>query len=397
VTERRLRTAGPGDTAVPFRRTPDERFGHERRTGNLENADSTCILTVLRKVRDRAASASRRKYMNEIRLTGTREELGRAYGRILVERELNSWWRKPNEREQAFTRACEEVISEHAPGYLDELRALAEATHTDHDVALFNMIVIYLAEKTGCNVVAISGTQTKSGRTVFARNHDWEDEDIEYVTCFRTALKDGLRHIAFGFADPGRYDGLNEAGLAIGGSSIPFYTGKPQPGLRMNAVTRWVLDTCPDVTSAVEFMKQVPHMEACAYLLADRSGLVARVEVAPEEGVDVTITDDGMLATVNMFQSEAMSPHDRVPDGDDWVYVFKQRIEAWYEANRGTIDLGTAIAFASDHDAGICNHGEPNVRCGTIYSWVGELGTDELHLAHGRPCENEYRRYELRG
>jgi len=334
--------------------------------------------------------------MNEIQLVGTHEELGSAYGKILVERKLNSWWRRPNKRERAFTKACEEAIVEHAPGYAAELRALAAATHADYDVALFNTIVIYLAENTACNVVAVSAKQTASGRTVFARNHDWEEEDIEYVTCFRTSPADGIRHIAFGFADPGRYDGLNETGLAIGGSSIPFYTGKPQPGLRMNVITRCVLDTCPDVMAAVGFLKRIPHMEAVAYLLADRSGLVARVEAAPE-GVEATITDNGMLATVNMFQSEAMAPYDRVPDEDDWVVDFQRCIHAWYQQNRGMIDLEAVIAFASDHDTGICNHGEPNVRCGTIYSWVGELGTGELHLAHGRPCRNEYRRFNLEG
>jgi hypothetical protein len=149
------------------------------------------------------------------------------------------------------------------------------------------------------------------------------------------------------------------------------------------------------VMSAVEFMKRVPHMEPNAWLLADRSGLVARVEVTPEGKDDVTTADGGMLATVNMFQSEAMSPYDRISDAEGWVCEFKRRIEAWYEANRGTIDLETAIGFASDHDAGICNHGEPNVRCGTIYSWVGELGTDEIHVSHGRPCENEYQLYML--
>jgi isopenicillin-N N-acyltransferase-like protein len=332
--------------------------------------------------------------MHEIQLAGTHEELGSAYGEYVAERQLHSWWRKPNERELAFTKVCEQAIAEHALGYLDELRALAEVTKTDYDMALFNMVVIYLAENPACNVVAVSGKQTASGRTIFVRNHDWEDEDIEYVTCFRTSPANGIRSIGFGFADPGRYDGMNEAGLAIGGSSIPFYLGKQEPGFRMNVVTRCVLDTCPDVMSAVEFMKRIPHMEGCAYLLADKSGLVARVEVAPE-GVEATITDDGMLATVNMFQSEAMSPCDQLSERGAWVPEFKRRIEVWYEANRGTIDLDEAIRFASDHDAGICNHGEPNVRCPTIYSWVSELGTGELHLAHGRPCENEYQLYKL--
>ena len=332
--------------------------------------------------------------MRQVEIAGTREELGLAYGEIVVERDLNSWWRKPSPVQLTFVKACERAVAEHAPGYLDELRALAKATHTDYDMVLFNVMVVYLAEQPACNVVAVSGTQTATGKTVFARNHDWEDEDLEYVTCFRTAPADGLRSIGFGFADPGRYDGLNEAGLAIGGSSIPFYLGKQRPGFRMNVVTRCILDSCPDVMSAVGFMKRIPHMEACAYLLADKNGLVARVEVAPE-GVDVAASDDGMLATVNMLQSEAMSPLNRVPDAANWVYGFQKRINAWYEANRGTIDLEKTIAFSSNHDAGICNHGEPNVWCGTIYSWVGELGTGELHLAHGRPCENKHQLYKL--
>ena len=332
--------------------------------------------------------------MHEIQLAGTREELGRAYGEIVAERKLNTWWMEPSGQKLAFVKACEETIAEHAPGYLDEFRALADATRSDYYLVLSNMIATLIGDAPSCNVVAVSGSQTASGRTIFARNHDWMDEDIEYVTCFRTALKDGLRHIAFGFADPGRYDGVNEAGLAMGGSWI-FYTGKPRPGLRMNVVTRWILDTCPDVKSAVEFMRRVPHLEGVAYLLADKSGHVARVEVCPE-GVDVAETEQGMLATVNMFQSEAMSDYDRVPDGRDLIRESKSRIEAWYEENRGAIDLDKAIRFASDHDAGICDHGEySDEPYGTIYSWVGELGADEIHLAHGRPCENPYLAFQL--
>jgi len=339
--------------------------------------------------------AYRRFDMNEIQLAGTHEELGRAYGEYVVERKLNFWWQEPNQAKLEFVKACEEAIAEHAPGFLDELRAMADANDADYDVVLSNMIVSDWLEFPACNVLAVSGSKTASGRTIFVRNHDWLDEDIEYVTCFRTALKDGLRHIAYGFADPGRYDGVNEEGLAIGGSSIPFYTGKLKPGLRSSVVSRWILDTCPDVPSAIEFMKRVPHMEADSKLLADKSGLIARVEVTPKGDVEVATTNDGMLATVNRFQSEALSPFDQITEKEAWVPEFKRRIEAWYEANRGTIDLDKAMAFGSDHDAGICNHGEPNVRYGTIYSWAGELGTDELHLALGRPCKNEYRRFTL--
>jgi len=32
---------------------------------------------------------------------------------------------------------------------------------------------------------------------------------------------------------------------------------------------------------------------------------------------------------------------------------------------------------------------------GTIYSWVAELGTGEVHVAHGRLCEDEFEVVEL--
>ena len=210
--------------------------------------------------------------MRQVEIAGTREELGRAYGEIVAEQKLNTWWQEPSAKKLEFVKACEEAVAKHAPGYLDELRALAEVNDTDYYVVLANMIVADWLEFPECNVVGVSGSQTAGGRTIFIRSHDWADEDIEYVTCFRTALTGGLRHIAFGFADPGRYDGFNEAGLAIGGSSIPYYKGGLKAGLRGHIVNRWILDTCPDVPSAIEFLKRIPHMEADAKLVADKSG-----------------------------------------------------------------------------------------------------------------------------
>jgi hypothetical protein len=32
---------------------------------------------------------------------------------------------------------------------------------------------------------------------------------------------------------------------------------------------------------------------------------------------------------------------------------------------------------------------------GIIYSWVAELGTGKVHVAHGKPCENEYKVVEI--
>ena len=60
------------------------------------------------------------------------------------------------------------------------------------------------------------------------------------------------------------------------------------------------------------------------------------------------------------------------------------------------IDLDTAKRLCSDHEIGLCDHGETRSEpFGTIYSWVAELGAGENRVAHRRPCENEYKVIEL--
>jgi predicted choloylglycine hydrolase len=309
------------------------------------------------------------------------------------EKKLNWWWTQPTEAKLALVKECERQIAVHAPGFLEEVRGIADACQSDYDLVLSNMTVTYF-EQSACNVVAVAGTQCRNGRTIFARNHDWLDEDQKWVTCFRTSPKNGLQNIGFGFADPGRYDGVNEAGLAIGSAWI-YYRHKPQPGLRMNVVTRWVLDTFSDTPSAVEYLKRIPHHEGISYLVADKEGCIARVEAAPE-GVDVALAKDGMLAAVNLFQSQQMARFERAPGQENIVYRHSKRIPAWYDAHKGRIDLDAAKRLCSDHEIGLCDHGEGRSEpFGTIYSWVAELGTGKIHVAHGRPCQSEYKVIEL--
>jgi predicted choloylglycine hydrolase len=331
--------------------------------------------------------------MLQVQIAGSHYELGLKYGRIVAENKLNWWWTQPGEAKLALVKACEREIAVHAPGFLEEIRGVADACQTDYNLVLSNMTVTYYGEA-ACNVVAVAGTQCRNGRTIFARNHDFDYADREWVTCFRTSPQNGLRSIGFGFADPGRYDGVNEAGLAMAGAAI-WYRHKPQPGLRMNVVTRWVLDTFSDTPGAVDYLKRIPHHEGISYLVADKTGCIARVEAAPE-GVDVAFTKDGMLAAINLFQSEGMHHLDRVPDEGKLVYRHSKRIPAWYDAHKGRIDVDAAKKLCSDHEIGLCDHGEGRPEpFGTIYSWVAELGTGEIHFAHGRPCQNEYKLMEL--
>jgi hypothetical protein len=145
----------------------------------------------------------------------------------------------------------------------------------------------------------------------------------------------------------------------------------------------------------VNYLKRIPHYEAVSFLIADKEGRIARVEAAPE-GVKVALTQDGMLAAINSIQSEGMQHLERIAEEGQIVHRHKERIDAWYDDRKGRIDLDAAKRLCSDHEIGLCDHGETRSEpFGTIYSWVAELGTGEIQVAHGRPCENEYQVIEL--
>jgi predicted choloylglycine hydrolase len=332
-------------------------------------------------------------FMLQVEIAGSYYELGLKYGRIVAENKFNWWWKQPTEAKLAFVKECEREIAAHAPGLLEEMRGIADACECEYYLVLSNMTVGYW-EQFACNVIAVSGNQCRNRKTIFARNHDWLDEDQEWVTCFRTNPKNGLRSIGFGFADLGRYDGVNEEGLAISSASI-CYLNKPRPGLRFHLATRWVLDTYSDTRDAADYLKRIPHHEAISFLIADKEGRIARVEAAPE-GVDVAFADDGMLAAINLFQSQQMAHLEHTPGRENIVHRHKKRITAWYDDHKGQIDLDAAKRLCGDHEIGLCDHGEGRSEpFGTIYSWVAELGTGKTHVAHGRPCESEYKVIEL--
>lgn len=80
-------------------------------------------------------------------------------------------------------------------------------------------------------------------------------------------------------------------------------------------------------------------------------------DAAPER-VDVALTKDGMLAAINLFQSPEMGGLEHALGQDNIVHRHKKRIPAWYDAHKGRIDLDAAKRLCSDHEMGLCDHGE---------------------------------------
>lgn len=87
---------------------------------------------------------------------------------------------------------------------------------------------------------------------------------------YRTRLEGRLSHVGCSDHWVGRWDGVDEAGLAIGQSGPP--PGKDRPGLLGTLATRVVLDTCRTVGEVATFLERVHRTNNNAFLIADAAG-----------------------------------------------------------------------------------------------------------------------------
>lgn len=83
----------------------------------------------------------------------------------------------------------------------------------------------------------------------------------------------------------GLSDGINDAGLSV----ALAYGGRSETGVGFGVTTilRYILETCDNVAEALEVLQRVPSHMAYNLVLADASGSVASVELAPGGGVTV--------------------------------------------------------------------------------------------------------------
>jgi predicted choloylglycine hydrolase len=301
-----------------------------------------------------------------------------------------------------FANRCKPIVKNFCPGITEEIRGLAEGTNLDLD--LLNAFILALGKDMidegkklmahgidfGCTSFAISNEHSSEKGPIFARNYDWSESFAPYFTVIRAQSEDGIPNISFTDHPIGRYGGINKEGLALSIHAFPEYLPDWKPGIRMNVIARWVLDTFKSTEEAIRFLEKIPHICGHNYLIADKDDNLARIETAADEIV-VTRAKDGFIATTNHALSHEMkkytNPHFRFEGSVDRY----NRIRKWYEKTKGKITKDAIKYILSDHEEGVCSHFEfAGERTSTIWSWISVLGTDYVDICAGSPCINDY-------
>ena len=262
---------------------------------------------------------------------------------ITVKNRENQWKvRKPR-----FSISVEETkvaINKFAPGIWDELLGLQAALDWPMERVLKEFggyRVDYV--KSGCSIV--------TGKDYLIRNYDYHPKTYEGRYTFYQPSDTGYAIIGPSQRVTGRMDGMNEKGLALGYNFM--HRKNPGDGFICCMIGRLILESCKDVTEAVDMLKEIPHRHSFSYVVYDRSGETFIVETSPR-GVEVR-------------KSNACTNHFEVMTGENRNHLVDSKRRLGVIKETGDQDAYSAFRLMNDTDKGVFSD---------LYgSWAGTIHT----------------------
>lgn len=314
---------------------------------------------------------------------GTHFEAGLRYGRSQRERGFSL--NRPEilgitPEKLAFGQACAALCQRVYPEFWQELRGIAQGEEMplgELCAFLFGMYCFPGGQFCTCFAFAAPGG------TVFGRNSDFAAALEPFYESSHYHLAGGNAFVGNGTAPAQMEDGVNCHGLAAGLTFV-YPTGK-KPGLNGGILTRYLLERCADVPSAIQALRRLPISSSQTITLADRAGRMAvvecnweRVEVlSPQAGED-------FVAATNEFHSPAMLPYRA--DLEDTIHSGLR-----YQVARQALSHreGEPIKFAMDLLAGrfgfLCQY-DRSLGMDTVWSSVYRLSAPgEVYRCEGNP------------
>jgi len=318
------------------------------------------------------------------RLAGTYYEMGFRYGTTLYNHGFKLQ-KQPDEK-LTFARGCETEVKRVFPEVLDEIHGFADACHVSYEhLAALIFSVGAFKPLTACSIFAAS----TASDVLFGRNYDFYYRFKEHSESFLTQPSNGYLSVGNTDTFVGRYDGVNEKGLAIGMTGVR--PKEVKPGVNFPLLVRCVLDKCANVREAKRVLASAHHATTNNYLVADKGGDMTVIEACPnrvrvrkpeEKARFIVCTNQFIQADMQDLENQ----RERPPDSP-------LRYKAIYEKLRqinGRVTVEDAQKILSDHLGLVCSHIE-EIQLGTLWSIIATLNKPSIYMAEGHPCRTKYK------
>jgi len=353
-----------------------------------------------------------------VRVAGTCYQRGRQYGSqasARVRRSVEAYretfahyagWNWATVRREAAR--FETPVGEFRPAYLEEMRGIADGAGLDlTDVLAINVRteVMYAAEArqalggkarapAECSAFARVPAPGQEGPALLGQNWDWLLHSAQTLVVLEVRPDDGPDFVTVVEAGLLAKTGMNAAGLGLVTNALVTEADAGEPGLPYHVLLRAILD-CATVTDALKVLQARPRSSSANYLIAHASGAALDVEAAPGDFTRLypLYPQDGLLLHTNHFLAPLIGPGDLSLWSMPTSAVRLQRLRAAADA-KTLGDFGVLLADHADYPHGICAHPDPaDHPCeqgATIASVLMDLGSRQLWLAAGNPCQVRY-------
>ncbi len=320
--------------------------------------------------------------MHILRLSGSYYDVGFSCGREL--RAVGFTVPHANSVDVRFARDSMHEVRRTFPEVVDEIEGLGLGLKANYKDVMAMVLTNHVIHDDHSIAFAV-GRDSASGKgSLLARNYNRHYKRVGHDMAIKASPKGALASFASTDAPVVRQDGMNSAGLAVAGSTVPG--GGVGLGISPTLAIRAVLDTCRDVDGALHLLSEMKHAREFSFLLTDRSGVIALAEVGPGH-FDKKTYDKGIVIATNRFQIGNMWK------GSADAATRHTRLKGLVGGIR-SMSPEVAISALSDHKGMLCEHGKGS-EFNTAWASVFSTRRGRIVRSDGHPCETERKEYSV--
>jgi isopenicillin-N N-acyltransferase-like protein len=353
--------------------------------------------------------------MKVIQLAGDHSEMGRQQARQVQDRrpEIVKVMQQRLRRLESYEIDLEPYAAELADAWeeaarptLAMLRGISEGLELEWEAFFRYSIASYLedriqgsAHSEGCTTWAASAPVTRHAAPMLVKNRDYrpDHQPLQCLARARPARGYGYTYVTSA-GSPGVFSsGMNQAGLAVADTHVASLD--VGPGMARYSVMMQILEHHSDVESALDYLRQVPHIGDGTLVLIDRAGQMAVFEMGHTTH-GIVRPEQSFVTSTNHFVTQPLRQRwvDRNPAELRGNSLNRHaKVVGALQAAYGQVDTGWAQELMADHgnpgstianrrQHAICRHADVDPRSATISMALYLPQESMLLFTEGQPC-----------
>lgn len=332
------------------------------------------------------------------RFRGTHEAIGYRWGQAVKKNGkaiLDNIPFELTEERRKFSLSCLPAYQKHCPELLEEISGIAKGQGCANEDLLAVIFGMFTIMPMNC---CSSFLVRSKNSTLLCRNSDFltSIEKFYMNTIYHFDSDDFFSFTGNTTAFTEMEDGINQHGFCTALTSAAPYM--IQPGINLGMLLRMMLERCRNVSDALQLAERVPICCSGTLMIGDAKGAGALLEVSPEKiEVRHISQNQPFLCAVNMFNTPAMKPFNRLPE-DTWQAEERfHTLKSYLSEHASEMNVASAQELLAGKHGFLCQYDRTSGK-DTVWSVVYDLTEKRIYRAEGNPGRKKFaedKRFEI--